>query len=87
MGMMCRDDVQCCSHLHGCFVFLGLVRKREERWEGRPRGRSMVCKVWKYRALLFTKNKQLLQVQTLSSEIVNPTRDFSTEVETVALAN
>ena len=28
-----------------CCFFLGMVRKREERWEGRPRGRCMVCKI------------------------------------------
>ena len=45
-----------------CWVFFYVLffgnGKREERWEGRPRRRCVVCKVRKYRALLFTKNKE-----------------------------
>ena len=40
-----------------CCFFLGMVREKLGRWEGRLRGRRMVCKVQKYRTLLFIKNK------------------------------
>ena len=43
-----------------CFCCFFIVRKREEKWEGRPRERCMLCKVWKYRTLLLTINKQAL---------------------------
>ena len=59
--------------------------KREERWEGRLTGRCMTVKYERYRTLLFTRNKQLLQL--LSSEIVSPPSTFSTEMETTAFAN
>jgi len=39
-----------------CFLFLR-DGKEEERWNGNPEGRCMVCKVRKYRTLLFTMNK------------------------------
>ena len=37
-----------------CFCFFGLNGKGEERSEGRPGRRRMVCKVRKYKTLLFT---------------------------------
>ena len=37
-----------------CFCFFGLNGKGEERSEGRPRRRRTVCKVRKYKTLLFT---------------------------------
>ena len=42
-------------------------KKREKRWEGRPRGRCMVCNVLKYH---FGASHHKF---TLLSEIVNPT--------------
>ena len=37
--------------------------KREEKWEGRLRERRMVCKVQKYRTLLSTKNKAVINLK------------------------
>ena len=42
--------------LLACFLIFFFNSKREERWERKARGRYMVCKVWKHRAELFTKN-------------------------------
>ena len=50
-----------------CFVFIGMVR--EERWEGRLRERCAVCKVQKYRTLLFTKNKGSSYIQSFKLKL------------------
>ena len=38
----------CFLWLVPAFLYCSRNGKREERWERRPRGRCMVCKVWKY---------------------------------------
>ena len=43
------------------------IREREERWEGRPKGK---CMVQKYRALLLTRNCKRIVIN--SSENVHP---------------
>ena len=62
------QKIFCDLFLLGFFV---LLFKREERWEGRPRGRyrCMVYKVSKYRTLLFTKWnwKNIINHQVLHS--------------------
>ena len=40
-----------------CCYFFRNGKPREERWEGSLRGRCMVCKIQKYRILVYIKNK------------------------------
>ena len=46
-----------CSFIPILFGWFFRNGKREDRWEGSPMGRCMVCKVRKYRTLLLTKKQ------------------------------
>ena len=60
-------DFCACFNLENFFCDLLLLREVE----GEPRRKYIVCKVRKYKTLLFMKNKGSLQIQMLPSEIVN----------------
>ena len=71
--------------LFGCFFRNG---KREDRWEGSPMGRCMVCEVWKYRTMLLTKNKQcVVNSNDFKWNCKSNDQTSITEVETATLAN